>query len=303
MNIIRHRAWFYIFSATLLVVSLLAIFVFGLNYGIDFKGGAIAEIDFLKERTSVETLRAEIAKAGFADARIQTTGERGILIRLRSINEHEHQQLLVAVAGSPNPFSVIQEKQFNSIGPTIGAELRRKAYVAIALVLVLILVFVSWAFRHVSKPVASWKYAICAIVALGHDVLIPTGVFAVLGRFAGAEVDALFVTAILTVLGFSVHDTIVVFDRIRENLRKTPNESFDAIVGRSLKETIGRSITTSFTVFIVVAALFWFGADVTRYFALTLLVGVVVGTYSSIFLASPLLVSWHQWSMRKRAIR
>lgn len=299
MTILRYRAWFYIFSGTLFIASVLALAIFGLKPGIDFTGGALAEAEFLKERPGIAVLRERLASAGFADARVQEAGERGVLVRMRTVNETEHQKILAALAGVMPYSGILQEKRFDSIGPTIGAELRRKAILAIALVLVLILAFVSWAFRAVSRPVASWKYAVTAIVALAHDVFIPTGLFAVLGHFAGAETDALFVTALLTILGFSVHDTIVVFDRIRENLRKTPNEDFEAVVGRSLNETIARSVATSFTLFLVVAVLFWLGADVTRYFALTLLVGTVFGTYSSIFIASPLVVTWHRWSTKR----
>ena len=302
MTIVRYRIIFYIFSGILFVASIAAIAGYGMHYGIDFTGGALIEAGFLKDRPAIDTIRTALLNAGFPEARVQAAGERDVLVRIRTLDAAGHERALSAIAGSPTPGTVLMEKRFDSIGPTIGAELRRKAYVAIALVLALILIFISWAFRQVSRPISSWKYAVTAIIALAHDVFLPAGMFAVLGHFYGVEADALFITALLTVLGFSVHDTIVVFDRIRENLHKTPGEKFDAIVGRSVTETIGRSVATSFTVVLVTAALFWFGAEVTRYFALTLLVGVVVGTYSSIFLASPLLVTWNLWS-EKRAAR
>ncbi|MBI2038949.1 MAG: protein translocase subunit SecF [Candidatus Niyogibacteria bacterium] len=299
MIIIRYRRWFYVFSGILLLGSSAALIIFGLNPGIDFTGGALIEAEFLGERPPIETLRERLAGAGFAEARIQEAGERGVLARFRDVRDQEHRQILSALADSAASDTIVNEKRFDSIGPTIGAELRRKAFVAIALVLALILAFVSWAFRHAQRPMASWKYAVTAIAALAHDVLLPAGLFAVLGRVAGVEADALFVTALLTILGFSVHDTIVVFDRIRENLRKTPNDDFESVVGRSLNETFARSLATSFALFCVIAALFWFGADVTRYFALTLLAGIIFGTYSSLFLASPLLVTWQKWSERR----
>ena len=194
------------------------------------------------------------------------------------------------------------EKRFDAIGPTIGQELKRKSIYAIIFVLVLIVLYIAWAFRKVSKPIASWKYGVVAVTALFHDVLIPTGLFSVLGKFAGAEVDTLFVTALLTILGFSVHDTIVVFDRVRENLRNSLGRGvdFSAIVEQSIKETIVRSINTSLTVILSLLAVFLFGGESIRYFTLTLIIGVVIGTYSSIFIASPLLVTWQLFSNRQK---
>jgi preprotein translocase subunit SecF len=195
-----------------------------------------------------------------------------------------------------------EEIQFTSIGPSIGAELMQKAWIAISLVVVLTVLFIAFAFRGVSKPVSSWKYGIVAIVTLLHDILLPTGLFAYLGYISGAEVDALFIVALLTILGISINDTIVVFDRIRENLRlneeRRKHEEFAEVVERSIKQTIARSINTSVTVIIVLLSLYFFGPEATKNFALTLTVGMIAGTYSSIFLASPLLVVWEKFSRR-----
>ena len=181
----------------------------------------------------------------------------------------------------------------NEVGPIIGLELRNKAFIALGLVLVCILLFIAFAFRHVSRPVSSWVYGLIALVTLVHDVIVPVGFYAFLGHFAGAQVDTLFVTAVLTVLGFSIHDTIVVFDRVRENLRindeKGRHEPFDNIAGKSLNQTFIRSINTSLTVVLTLVILTVLGPASTRDFALTLLVGIIAGTYSSIFLATPLL--------------
>ena len=190
------------------------------------------------------------------------------------------------------------EKSFSSVGPTIGNELKQKSYYAIALVLLAIVIYIAWAFRRVSRPVASWKYGVAAIIALLHDVIIPTGVFSALGHFLGYEVDVLFVTALLTVLGFSVHDTIVVFDRIRENLLKREG-SFEDIVNYSVNQTMTRSINTSATVMLVLLAVYFFGGESVRNFTLVLILGVFFGTYSSIFIASPILVVWHKLAGRK----
>lgn len=298
MIVIHYRKWLYIFSGAVVFVSIISLLVFGLELGVDFTGGSLLEIEFAGERPELEAIRRQLEEAGFSSLRIQPSDERSVILRLRDLTETEHQALLQIIADEAEGGLV--EKRFDSIGPTIGAELRRKALIAIFLVILLILAFVSWAFRKVSRPVSSWKYAVTAIIALGHDVIIPAGLFAILGRFFGAEVDTLFVTALLTILGFSVHDTIVVFDRIRENLRKAASEdNFEAIVGKSLKETFGRSLATSFALFLILGSLFWFGAQTTRHFALTLLVGVIAGTYSSICLASPLIVTWYTWAKKR----
>src|SRR3989344_9238967 len=194
----------------------------------------------------------------------------------------------------------IEERRFNSIGPTIGSELRSKALWAMLTVILAIVLYIAFAFRHVSHPISSWVYGLVAIVALVHDVLIPTGVYVALGHyFIDVQIDVLFVTAILTILGFSVHDTIVVFDRTRENLKLHSWKEFDVTVGHSIEQTFVRSINTSLTVLLVILALYFFGGETTKNFALTLAIGVTIGTYSSIFLASPLLVAIEEWQ-RKR---
>ncbi|MCR4306599.1 MAG: protein translocase subunit SecF, partial [Candidatus Yonathbacteria bacterium] len=198
---------------------------------------------------------------------------------------------------------VFEEERFNSIGPVIGSELKRKAVIAIIIVMVAIILFITFAFRRVSEPVSSWKYGLVAIVALAHDVIIPTGVFAVLGNFfIDFQVNVLFVTALLAILGFSIHDTIVVFDRIRENLRRNKeyhiDKGFAETVGEGLSQTFTRSINTSMTVVFVMLVLYFLGGEPTRQFALALSVGVIAGTYSSVFIASPLLVVIEKWQRR-----
>ncbi|QQG46175.1 MAG: protein translocase subunit SecF [Candidatus Niyogibacteria bacterium] len=300
MLIIRFRKILYAFSAVVLAISLFGILAFGFRSGVDFSGGSILEVEFLEERPDISFLEADISALNLAAFRIQPTGDKGLIIRFGDTSNESREILLQTLSAGKDPASVLTERRFDAVGPAIGSELRKNAVISIILVIILILGFVSWAFRHVSKPVASWKYGMVAIIALAHDIAVPAGLFAYLGRFYGAEVDALFVTALLTILGFSVHDTIVVFDRIRENLRKAEGRGeFEDIVGKSLNETFGRSLATSFALFLVLFSLFWLGAGATRYFALTLLVGVVAGTYSSICLASPLLVTWHKFSGKK----
>ena len=193
----------------------------------------------------------------------------------------------------------MKELRFDTIGPTIGRELKQKSLTAIAIAVIAILCYIAFAFRKVSYKISSWVYAGAAIIALAHDILIPTGVFAVLGHFYGVEIDVLFVSALLTVLGFSIHDTIVVFDRVRENLLRYPSLAFDAVVERSIKETIARSINTSLTTVLVLVAVFFFGGSTVKYFSLALILGISFGTYSSIFVASPLLVTWMTWKQRR----
>ncbi len=300
MFIIRYKKIFIGISAILVTLSILSLFVFGLNIGIDFKGGALTEVVYNTERPVQNTLEESLATLGFGSILLQPTGDLGYIVKTRDLNDTEHALLLQTLSGN-NEESLI-EMSFNSIGPTVGRELTRKAILAIILVSLAIILFIAFAFRKVSRPVSSWKYGIIAIIALLHDIMIPTGIFVVLSHYFGAEVDTLFVVAILTILGLSVSDTIVIFDRIRENLKKEVNIhkiNFGEIVGKSLNQSFVRSISTSLTVILVLLALFFFGPVSTRYFALMLTAGMCVGTYSSLFLASPLLVLVQEWQKKK----
>ena len=270
--------------------------------GIDFTGGSLLEVEYLPAQAGISprpensAVLDSLAKIGINDAVLQPTGEKGLILRLPDVNEEKHQEILTALGGP----KIVIDKQFTSIGPTIGKELRRNSLWAILAVMLAIVAYIAWAFRHVSRPIASWKYGVAALIALVHDVTIPTGIFAALGHFYGITVDTLFVTALLTILGFSVHDTIVVFDRVRENLKKIgQRERFEEVVERSLRQTITRSINTSLTVMFAMFALYIFGGLTTKYFALTILVGVFFGTYSSIFIASFILVTWHKFSLKR----
>jgi len=232
---------------------------------------------------------------------LQPTGEKDYLIKSRDLNEAEHALLLKTL--SNNGVNVLEEKSFNSIGPSVGRELTRKAIMAIILVSLAIILFIAFAFRKVSKPVSSWRYGIIAIISLLHDVVIPVGIYAVLSHLFGVELDTLFVVAALTILGLSVSDTIVIFDRIRENIRNQIANSkinFNEIVGKSLDQSYVRSICTSLTVILVLLSLVFFGPTSTKYFALMLTAGMFFGTYSSIFLASPLLVLVEEWQAKRK---
>lgn len=302
MFIINHKTFFFILSGALTLAALFSVVLFRpWNLGIEFTGGTILEVGFLGGRPSADSLRQELASLDWHGTMVQETGVDGYIVRTKNLTEPERQQLMGVV--SQGGKTQIEERRFNSIGPTIGSELRAKALWAILCVILAIVLYIAFAFRHVSQPVSSWVYGLVAIVALIHDVIIPTGVYIALGHyFIDVQVDVLFVTAILTILGFSVHDTIVVFDRTRENLKLRNWKEFNVTVGHSIEQTFVRSINTSLTVLLVILALYFIGGETTKNFALTLAIGIIAGTYSSIFLASPLLVAIEEWQ-RKREER
>jgi len=227
------------------------------------------------------------------DLKISLLGSNGAVLRFRETDEATHQNIVKILAAEAEKNKIqFEERRFSSIGPTIGAELKQKSIKAIIIVLLGISLYIAWAFRKVSQPISSWRYGVVTLIALFHDLIIPIGLFVYLGRFYGVEVGANFIVALLVILGFSVHDTIVVFDRIRENLKRYSQLSFMPLVSQSIRETIIRSLNTSLTVLLTLAALYVFGGESLKYFVLALMVGIFSGTYSSIFIAAPLLVTW-----------
>jgi len=303
MFIIKYKKIFLGFAVLLVVLSAAAVWAFGIRAGIDFTGGSLIEIEYAKGlRPDVVVVKGQLDKGGFKDAVVQPIGEKGFMIRLRSLDEKDH-AAIVSVLGS-DPINQPVEKQFNSIGPVVGSELRAKAWVSVLSVLFAIVLYIAFAFRKVSTPVSSSRYGLIAVIALAHDVVVPIGLLAVLGHFMNVEADVLFITALLTILGFSVHDTIVVFDRVRENLKLKISPDFGEVVGRSINQTMARSINTSLTVVLVLSALLVFGPASTYYFSFILLIGIISGTYSSIFIASPLLVVVEEYQKKHaKAVR
>src|SRR3989344_1265812 len=298
MFIVQHRKIFYIISGALVVLSIAAMLVYGLNLGIDFKGGSLLEITYTDPRPELDSVRLAVSDTLQSEPSVRPIGDNGYVIRMRSVSEVERQNILAALSAADAQFT---EERFDSIGPLLGKESARKSLISIVLVLVMIILFIAFAFRKVSEPVSSWKYGLIAVLALAHDVIIPTGVFAVLGHFNPIiEIDTLFVTALLVILGFSVHDTIVVFDGVRENLRLQKREPFENIVGSSISQTFTRSINTSLTVVLSLIVLYFVGGSATHNFTLAHLIGIVAGTYSSIFLGSPLLVTVEKWQQKKK---
>jgi preprotein translocase subunit SecF len=293
MFIITHKKLLFIIAGLLVGASLVATAVFGIRPSIEFTGGTLIEIGYTDGRADKASVEAALNTLNLGAYSLRPFSDDAYLLRVRELTESELSQVLRAVSLEGSVKSELRRQ--NTVGPTVGAELQNKALVAVGVVVLMTILYVAFAFRHVSEPVSSWKYGIIAIITLAHDIIIPMGVFAVAGYFYGnAEADMLFVTALLTILGYSVNDTIVIFDRIRENLKKNSDdniqEPFATTVGTSLDQTLVRSFNTSLTVLIVVVAILLFGGSSTMYFALALTAGVVAGTYSSLALAAPLLV-------------
>ena len=301
MNIIVHKNWYFGLSLLVIITGLIAIFLWGLNLSIEFTGGSRLTLAFndvvgdKQIKIVDEALKAEKIKI----ASIEKSNKL-IFVRTSPIDQNQNNKFINTLSKN---FKDVKEREFETIGPVIGQETTFNALKAIIIASVLIILYITWSFRQVPKPASSFRFGVCAIIALIHDVLVVVGVFAILGHFFGVEIDSLFVTAILTVIGFSVHDTIVVFDRIRENLKKMGASDFSKTVNDSIIQTIDRSLNTSLTVLLVLVALLLFGGESIRWFVVALLIGITAGTYSSIFTASPLLVLWQEISdKRKRKI-
>ncbi len=297
MWVVSNRKIFYAISVILIAASFVSLGIWGVQLGIDFTGGTLVEVSYPGGRPDQAAIASQLSVIDPA-ASIRPAGVDGYIVRMKAVDQNEKQGVIDAL--SLKGSTQIVEKTFDSIGPVLGSEAIRKSVVSIILVIIVIVLFITFAFRKVSEPVSSWKYGLTAIVALLHDVIIPLGAFSVLGHFYGYEIDTLFVTALLVILGFSVHDTIVVFDRVRENLKHgTGKKPFEQVVGESVGQTFTRSINTSLTTLLALVALYIFGGEATHHFALALLIGIAAGTYSSIFVGSPLLVTLQKFSSNK----
>jgi preprotein translocase subunit SecF len=296
LNIMRWSTFSLGFSALLVTASFIALAVFGLHYGVDFTGGTLLELR-IPSLVHTEDLRAALESSGYQEMTVQAGEGDQVFVRAGDLTEEEHQALLSSITTA---YADATEVQYTFVGPSVGAELRRSAALAVVLLLVLIALYVAWAFRKVGNQVSSWKFGITTLLTAAHDVIIPLGVFALLGKVWGYQVDTAFVAAILTILGYSINDTIVVFDRTREHLgRRRAGESFRELVNRSINETLARSMNTTLAVLIPLFAIFFVGGESTRPFVLALIVGILSGAYSSIFMASPLLVLWQERSEKE----
>ncbi len=294
MFIVRYRNVILSLLALLVIAAFVLVGTLGLHQSIDFTGGTEIEISYASStRPTVAGVSDKLGGLSLGTPLVQPVGDNALIIRTRALTEAEHSTVLSTLGAAPAN-EMVKEEGYSSIGPSIGAELKRKAAWGIGLVILLIILYVAFAFRKVGRIVPGWLYGIITIITLVHDIAIPAGVFALLGYFYHVQIDALFVTALLAILGYSINDTIVVLDRVRENLNhaspKEQEQNFPEIVGKSLRQTYVRSINTSVTVLLVLLALIFVGSLATRFFAITLAIGVLAGTYSSILLASPLLV-------------
>ncbi|MCK4781899.1 protein translocase subunit SecF [Candidatus Parcubacteria bacterium] len=288
MDFLKYRKIYFAFSSVLVLTSIACLVAFGLNFGIDFTGGSILEIEYSQERPSNDVIKDTLSELDLGEIYVQPTGEKSVILRMRALDENGHQEIISKLEEKGN----LEEKYFESIGPAIGKELEEKTKLVILLSLIAIVLYIAFAFRRISRPIPSWQYGIVALIALAHDVLIPVGIFSILGKYQDVQITIPLVTAFLTVFGYSVNDTVVVFDRIRENLIKQSSIDYEEAVNQSLNQTLSRSVNTSCTTLFVLLAIFFFGGETLKYFSLALILGISFGTYSSIFLAGPLLVTW-----------
>ncbi len=291
----KYSNIYYLVSGILIAASIVALVMFGLKFGIEFTGGSKMELEFSQTRPDNEQISNSLKQFDLGEIIIQPTGEKGAILQFKGIDEQIHQNVLAQVI----KLAPAEEMSFQYIGPSVGNELKNKTLTAIVLALLSITAYIAFAFRKVSRPVSSWKYGVTSLIALVHDILIPLGVFAVLGKFYHVEITIPIVAALLTIIGFSVHDTIVIFDRVRENILRRGMAQFSDTVDHSLNQTIGRSISTVATVLLVMTSMFFFGGETLKYFSLVLIIGISAGAYSSIFIASPLLVTWKNWDEKR----
>lgn len=295
--IVQKRKWWYALSLALILPGVISLFVWGLNVGIDFRGGSLQQLHFEKDVPEIGAIREELKNTDIRGLAVQSSGSNDIIIRYpeeQGKNARERGNAILAAVKKTHPEA--NEVSFQNISGSVAQSTTSKATTAIIITSIILIIFIAASFSSVKAPASSWRFGVTAIMALAHDLLFMVGAFSLIGHFfPGVEVDALFITAILTVLGFSVNDTIVVFDRIRENLRRSVGLSFEEVANQSLNQTLARSINTSMTVLFVLLALLLLGGESIRNFILALTLGVAIGTYSSIFNASPLLVTWQNW--------
>jgi preprotein translocase subunit SecF len=291
-DIVGKRFWFFVATGAVILFCIISLGRFGLKSGIELSSGSLLTVKFEQTVNEAE-LKQELADLGYGGAIVQRTGEGDFIIRTSELDSQAKTQLEEDLAAR---FGQVTEAEFYSVSPMVASETARNAGIAIAVAAVGILLYITWAFRKMPKP---FRYGACAVIALGHDVLVPLGIFAVLGGVLGWEINLMFITGILAVVGYSVNDTVVVFDRIRENLIRGVSSDFETVVNRSLVETLSRSLNTSLTTLFVVLAMFLFVGSTIQNFAVVLLIGIVAGTYSSIFIAPNLLVVWEKGGWRQ----
>lgn len=292
LNVIKYRKFWLSLSALFVLSSIILLSTLGLKFGLDFVGGSLLEVSFNERQASVVEVKEVLADLNLGSLTIQPTDD-SVIIRFTETEKNYYPELITALETLSADLGEMEEIRYELIGPSVGQELRSKSFWVFSFVLIIIIIYIALAFSKVSKPVASWKYGLVAIISLFHDLLITLGVFSVLGYFYGAEVNTPFIVALLMVLGYSVNDTIVIFDRIRENLPKSET-SFEGTIEDSVNQTLARSINTTLTTLLALIAIFLLGGETIREFVLALIIGIFSGAYSSIFLGSPLLSMFHK---------
>ncbi len=297
MNILKRKKIYFLISLIVMIPGLISLALWGLNLSIEFTGGSRMTVTFPREVTVEQRdfLRNNLEEKEIKVSSIETSNKLAI-IRTEEMDQKKNEEFKKDLS---EKYKGALQQEFSTIGPTIGGETTQNAVKAVLVASLLVVIYISWVFRKVPKPASSIRFGVSTVLALVHDVLVVVGIFSILGHFLHVEIDSLFVTAVLTVIGFSVHDTIVVFDRIRENLEKNGGSNFEKTVNDSIMQTIGRSLNTSITVLLVLIALLLFGGESIRWFVVALIIGMLSGTYSSIFNASPILVVWHEWSLKR----
>lgn len=298
-NIINKKRLFFLISGIIIIPGIVSLILWGLRPAIDFTGGTLIEFQILNSQFPIsnDEIKNVVSEQNIEVGSAQKTSENTYLLRTKAMDNEQHKKVLEEVK---KKYPEAQEMRFENVGPSIGKETTRNAALAVLVASAAIILYIAWAFRKIPRPYSSWSFGLCAVAALLHDVLLVIGIFSLLGHFWHVEVDSLFITALLTVMGFSVHDTIVVFDRIRENLRKMIGEPFAVIVNESIVQTLVRSLATSLTVIFTLVAMLLFGGESIRWFVVALLIGIISGTYSSIFNAAPLLVVWEEWKQKRK---
>jgi preprotein translocase subunit SecF len=288
INIVGNRKWFFLISIFLLVPGIISMLVFGFNLGIDFSSGTVMTLRF-SQPVDQAALRQQMSLLGYGDATIQKTSDGDFLVRTRDINSDEK---IVLIDGLKKGLNLdVTVRDFATVSPLVANEVARNAAIAVLVASIFMILYIAFAFRHMPNP---FRWGFSAVIALLHDVLIVMGVFSILGWLVGYQVDAMFIVAMLTIVGFAINNTCVVYDRIRENVRKGISKDFAATVNSSIMETIARCVNTSLTVILTCLALYLFGGVTIQQFIMALLVGVLVGIYDSIFVAGPLLVLWER---------
>ena len=293
INFLRFRKIYFIFSIILIIGSLTSLFVFGLKPGIDFTGGTILEIEYKTERPSNQTIRDSLKDLDLGEYSVQPTEDKGAILRMKEVSEETHQEIVQKLKDNQD----LEELRFESIGPVIGKELKEKTNIVVILSILAIVIYIAVAFRRVTFPAKSWQYGIASLLILAHDVLIPLGVFSILGKLYGVQITIPVIAALLTVIGYAINNVVVVYDRLRENILRTRSraEEFEEITNRAINQTLTRQFSTSLTTLLPLIFIFFLGGETLKYFALALMIGLAAGFYSSIFLASPILVSWLKW--------